>query len=75
MLKRNLKSPAREWVLKCNGCRVEHTFAGTLGFGPVIDWVRTNGWKARSHSQIWEHLCPTCQEAQVDEGYLRRLHA
>lgn len=75
MLKRNLKSPAREWVLKCNCCRREHTFAGTLQFDTVITWVREHGWKARTHSQIWEHLCSTCQKAQLDEHYQRRLHA
>jgi hypothetical protein len=73
MLKRNLKSPEREWVLKCNCCRREHTLAGTLQFDIVITWVREQRWKARSHSQIWEHLCPTCQEAKLNEGYLERM--
>lgn len=75
MLKRNLKSPARDWVLKCNCCRTEHTFAGAIQFDSIITWLREKGWKARTHSQIWEHLCPDCKASQLDDRYLKRLHA
>lgn len=75
MLKRNLKSPTRDWVLKCNCCRIEQPFAGATAFTRIVEWLRNNGWKARTHSQIWEHICPKCQQAQLDERYLKRLHA
>ncbi len=75
MLKRNLKSPDREWQLQCNACRGKQAFPGATAFTRIVEWPHNNGWKARTHSQIWEHICPKCQQAQLDERYLERLRA
>lgn len=76
MLRRNLKSPERNWELRCNHCRQTTTFGGGVQFQLILDWLRENGWKARSHSQIWEHVCPPCLEAELDARVDRdRLHA
>ena len=75
MLKRDFKTRDRDWELRCNHCRARYGFAGTTQFQRIVDWLRDNGWKARTYSQMWEHTCPKCQEAKVDARYLERLHA
>ena len=76
MLKRDFTSRDRDWELRCNHCRAQFGFAGTTSFERVLDWLRANGWKARTFNGRWEHTCSKCVEIQLDARVDReRLHA
>lgn len=76
MLKRDFKTRKRDWELRCNHCPTIYAFRGGMPFQRIVDWIRDNGWKARTYSQVWEHTCPICLERMLDARVDReRLHA
>ena len=55
-----IKMPLEGYVLTCDVCGkdVQESFES---FFAAVDYRKENGWKITRYPNVWEDVCPECQ--------------
>lgn len=58
-----IKMHLEGYVLTCDVCgeEADEIFEG---FYDAVDYKKENGWKSTRYHNVWEDVCPECQEGE-----------